>query len=86
VFDADPELRPAWSRYHRLWGVHARGHLPPQAVWLAREQPEFEAAGRRVVAVMVRVLEQQPEPGRSIGVLLALSVPQNPAPPGQTGP
>jgi hypothetical protein len=83
VFDTDPEFRPAWSRYHRLWEVHTRGYSPLQAVWLPREGPEFEAARRQVVCVMVRVLEQQPEPLRSVGVLLASSVPAGPVPSGQ---
>jgi hypothetical protein len=86
LFDADPEFRPAWSRYHRLWEVHARGHSPLEAVWLPGEQPEFEAARRRAVAVMARVLEQQPEPLRWLGPALASSVPQDPAPPGQAEP
>jgi hypothetical protein len=80
VFDADPEFRPAWSRYHQLWEVHTGGYSPLQAVWLARPEPEFEAARRRVVAVMVRLLERQPEPLRSLGVLLASAIPEDPPP------
>src|SRR5207249_3369557 len=44
IFDADPEFRPAWSRYHRLWEVHTGGYSSLQAVWLPRQPAEFEAA------------------------------------------
>src|SRR5438046_1938972 len=56
VFDADPEFRPAWSRYHQLWAVHLYepGTSPPlAAVWLPRQAAEFEEARRRVLALMI---------------------------------
>src|SRR5438034_11292407 len=40
------------------------------SVWLVREQPDFEEARRRVLAVMIRVLEQQPAPTRELAALL----------------
>ena len=75
VFDADPEFRPAWSCYHRLWEVHTRGYSSLQAVWLVRQPPEFEESRRRVVAVMVRVLERQPPPLRALAAVLGHAVP-----------
>jgi hypothetical protein len=70
VFDDDPEFRPAWSRYHRLWEVHTQGWSPLHAVWLVREQPDFEEARWRVVPIMIRLLRQQPSRFRGITKLL----------------
>jgi hypothetical protein len=85
VFDDDPEFRPAWSHYHRLWEVHTGGYSPLQAVWLVREPEEFEAARRAVVAVMVRVLAGQPYPQRALGVLLGQSLREHPRPQDEEG-
>jgi hypothetical protein len=76
VFDAEPEFRPAWSHYHRLWEIYTQGWSPLQAVWLAREQPDFEEARRRVVAIMLRVLRQQPAPARVLAAVLEVMVPE----------
>jgi hypothetical protein len=80
LFDADPDFRPGWSHYHRVWVVHTMGYSPLGAVWLAREPAEFEEARRRVVAVMVRVLEQQPGPLQHLAELLRGSLPEELAP------
>ena len=74
VFDADPEFRPAWSRYHRLWEVHLYepGDTPPLAVvWLPRQAVEFEEARRRVLAIMIAELRKQAGPDELLGRLLA---------------
>src|SRR5258707_548714 len=55
VFDTDPALRPAWSRYHAPWQVHLYdpgGSPPLNAVWVPRRAAEFEAARRQVLAIM----------------------------------
>ena len=73
VFDADPEFRPAWSRYHRLWEVHLYdpdGTPPLAAVWLPRQAAEFEEARRGVLAVMIAELRAQPGPDELLGRLL----------------
>jgi hypothetical protein len=62
IFDGDPEFRPAWSRYHRLWEKYTQGWSPLHTVWMLREQPDFEESRRRVVSIMVRVLRRQPQP------------------------
>jgi hypothetical protein len=82
IFDDDPEFRPAWSRYHHLWEKYTQGWSPLQAVWMLREQPDFEDARRRVVAVMVRVLRQQASPFRVLAEVLGLAItgPNDPRP------
>jgi hypothetical protein len=70
TFDADPEFRPAWSHNHRLGEIHTQGWSPLHAVWIVREQPDFEEARRQVVPIMARVLRRQPLPFRALAEAL----------------
>jgi hypothetical protein len=65
AFDEDPAFRPAWSCYHRLWGIDTGGWSPLHAVWPPREPPKFEEARRAVLPIMLGVLERQPGPSAS---------------------
>jgi hypothetical protein len=71
VAGSDPNFRPAWSRYHRLWEIHTGGYSPLHAVWLPRESKEFEEARQAVLPIMGRVLLQQPRPTNLLGRALA---------------
>jgi hypothetical protein len=74
IFDADPEFRPAWSRYHDLWSANIHGRSPLAAVWVRWRQPDLEEARRRVVEIMVRVLRLQPSPVRVLAKVLGRSI------------
>jgi hypothetical protein len=76
IFDADPEFRPAWSRYHDHWQTYWHVRAPLGAVWHKREGPDFEAARRNVVAVMVRALRLQPSPVRVLAKVLGRTIPE----------
>jgi hypothetical protein len=74
IFDVDSEFRPAWSRYHHLWQTYTLGLSPLNAIWIRREQPDFEEARRQMVGIMVRVLRQEPSPVRVVAKILERTI------------
>jgi hypothetical protein len=75
IFDVDAEFRPAWSHYHDLWRTYSHAWCPLTAVWVRWQQPDFEAARRRVVEIMIRVARLQPSPVHVVAKVLARTVP-----------
>jgi hypothetical protein len=75
IFDADPEFRPAWSRYHDLWQTYRHVKAPLGAVWRKRQDLDFEVARRNVVAIMVRALRVQPSPACVVAKILERTIP-----------